>query len=405
MIGRDDVPLAIVCLVVFVSLMGAGIVVPLFPFFGARVGASPAAITQLVAAFSLGQLISTPFWGWLSDRIGRRPVFLMSLTGAAFAYILLGTADSVGMLLFSRIVGGLASGIGAVAFAAAADLSRGEDRARAIGRVGAAAAFGFIVGPALGGLLAGSDPASADYLVIALVAGSLDLVAMALAWKLLPETHPVEARVGASRGIGADGLPRAVVTAAPLMKLLRDPLLWRMNLIGLLGAGGMAVLDSTFPLFANRALGLSPREIGLMFGAMAGTNALLQAVAVGPAMNRFGARTCLLASVSIYGAGCLVVAVSHTVPVLMAGMLVLAVGYALFTPPASQLVSNEVGPADRGAALGIFQGAGNIGRFLTPLVSGAMFTAFGMGSPFLGAAVLMVPALLLILGLSRYRGS
>lgn len=393
--ARDPVPLALVCLVVFVSLMGAGIVVPLFPFFGAQFGATPAEITHMVAAFSLGQLVSTPFWGWLSDRIGRKPVLVLSLAGATCAYVVMGLADSIGMLQFSRLLGGLASGIGAVAFAAAADLSGPQDRAKAIGRVGAATSLGFIVGPAVGGLLAGTDPASASYLHIALFAGGLDLLALLLALWLLPETHPPAARAAAARG------------APPVhwRELLRDPLLWRMNAVGLLGSAGMAVVDSTFPLYADRALQLSPREIGLMFAVMAGTNALLQALAVAPAMARFGAVGCLRIALSVYAAGCVIVALAGSVAVVMAGLLVLAFAYALFLAPASQLVSNEVGPGDRGAALGLFQGAGNVGRFLTPLVSGLMFSSLGASSPFLGAALLMLPALLVTAGISRCRGS
>lgn len=393
--ARNQVSLALVCLVVFVSLMGAGIVVPLFPFFGAQFGATPTEITHMVAAFSLGQLVSTPFWGWLSDRIGRKPVLILSLAGATGAYVVMGLASSIEMLQFSRLLGGLASGIGAVAFAAAADLSGPTDRAKAIGRVGAATAFGFIVGPAVGGLLAGTDPASASYLDIALFAGGLDLLALLLALWLLPETHPPEARAAAIQ----DAPP------AHWRELLRDPVLWRMNAVGLLGSAGMAVVDSTFPLYADLALGLSPREIGLMFAAMAGTNALLQALAVGPAMTRFGAVSCLRIALSVYAVGCVIVALAGSIAAVMAGLLVLAFAYALFLAPASQVVSNEVGAGDRGAALGMFQGAGNIGRFITPLMSGLMFSTLGASSPFVGAALMMVPALLMTAGINRYRES
>lgn len=392
--ARNQVSLALVCLVVFVSLMGAGIVVPLFPFFGAQFGATPAEITHMVAAFSLGQLVSTPFWGWLSDRIGRKPVLILSLAGATGAYVVMGLASSIEMLQFSRLLGGLASGIGAVAFAAAADLSGPADRAKAIGRVGAATALGFIVGPAVGGLLAGTDPANASYLNIALFAGGLDLLALLLALWLLPETHPPEARAAATQ----DAPP------AQWRDLLRDPVLWRMNAVGLLGSAGMAVVDSTFPLYADRALGLSPREIGLMFAAMAGTNALLQALAVGPAMTRFGAVSCLRISLTVYAAGCVIVALSGSIAGVMVGLLVLAFAYALFLAPASQVVSNEVGAGDRGAALGMFQGAGNVGRFMTPLVSGLMFSTFGASSPFVGAALLMIPALIATGGIRRLAG-
>ena len=129
--------LVIVGLVVFITFIGIGIIVPLFPFFGERIGASPETITLAVAVGAFGQLISTPFWGWLSDRIGRKPVLLLSLLGSTLANVLLAYADTLPTLLFSRLVAGLMSGIIAVAFAAASDVTVGEQRAKAMGRIGA----------------------------------------------------------------------------------------------------------------------------------------------------------------------------------------------------------------------------------------------------------------------------
>lgn len=374
--------LLVVGLIVFITFVGIGIIVPLFPFFGERIGASPETITLAVAVGAFGQLVSTPFWGWLSDRIGRRPVLLLSLAGSTVANVMLAFADSLPWLMASRLVAGLTSGIIAVAFATVSDVTSGERRAQAMGRTGAAFSFGFMMGPALGGLLAGSNPGTTDYFGIAMMAAGLDVLALLIGWRFLPETHPPEHR-----------------SAAPLFdwgvaaRTLGHPVLVRLAVANLLFAGSFAVIDSLLPLFGNRVHAFTPLQIGYVFTFMGLVSTLVQFLCVGWVAGRFGPYVSVICGLASFGAGHALIAVSPVPTVLVAGAFCIAVGFGLFNAPASTIVTTAAAAGERGTVLGVFQGAGNVGRTLTPLYSGWLFTAFGSAVPFAAAALMLVPAL------------
>lgn len=382
--------LLVVGLILFITFVGIGIIVPLFPFFGERIGASPETITLAVAVGAFGQLVSTPYWGWLSDRIGRRPVLLLSLVGSTIANVLLAFADSLSWLLVSRLVAGLTSGIIAVAFATVSDVTAGEARTRAMGRIGAAFSFGFMMGPALGGLLAGSDASATDYFGIAMMAASLDVLALIIAWRFLPETHPPEHR-----------------SEAPLFdwnvaaRALAHPVLTRLAIANLLFAGGFAVIDSLLPLFGNRVHAFTPMQIGYVFTGMGFVSTLVQACAVGWVSQRLGLYVAVMCGLSIFGIGHALIAISPVPAVLVAGALCIAIGFGLFNAPSSTLVTTVAATTERGTVLGVFQGAGNIGRTLTPLYSGWLFTTLGTAAPFAAAALMLVPAVVAVLAARR----
>ncbi|MBL8629799.1 MAG: MFS transporter, partial [Rhodospirillaceae bacterium] len=180
--------------IVFVGLLGVTLVIPLFPFFAYRVNAGPDMITAIMAVYAAGQFVAAPFWGKVSDSIGRKPVFLISTVGGVFSYVLLGFADSIEMLLLSRAIGGLMAGNVAVAFASMSDLTTNENRAKGMGLIGGAFNLGFIAGPAMGGILAGNDAATANLPMIAMVAGGMSAVAFCATLFFLPESLPPEKR-------------------------------------------------------------------------------------------------------------------------------------------------------------------------------------------------------------------
>ena len=146
-------PLLIIFLTIFVNLVGFGIIIPLLPFYAVTFGASPLVIGLLFAVFSLCQLVAAPVLGDLSDRYGRRPVLMFSLAGTVVSFVMLALAHSVWMLFAARIVDGLSGGNISTARAYVADITEPKDRARAYGLIGAAFGLGFILGPALSGVL------------------------------------------------------------------------------------------------------------------------------------------------------------------------------------------------------------------------------------------------------------
>src|SRR5262249_36112141 len=168
--------------------------IPLLPFYAVRFGASPQQVTLLLAVYSLMQLFTAPLWGRLSDRVGRRPVLTVSMAASVLAYFWICAAPALWMLFAARALAGACAGNIAAAQAYIADVTKPEDRAKGMGLIGAAFGLGFIIGPALGGLLAGSDPATADVETPAWVAAGLSFAALCGVVLLLAESLPVERR-------------------------------------------------------------------------------------------------------------------------------------------------------------------------------------------------------------------
>ena len=185
-------PLALVFLIVFIDLMGFGIVIPLLPLYGEAYHPTPVAFGFMMASYSLMQFLFAPVMGRISDRCGRRPVLLLSLAGTVAGYLLFALQDSFAMLVAARVAGGIMGANVATAQAVIADITGPEDRARGMGLIGAAFGLGFILGPALGGTahrLGHSFPG--------LLAAALSATALILAWLTLPETWPPERRARA----------------------------------------------------------------------------------------------------------------------------------------------------------------------------------------------------------------
>ncbi|OLB63620.1 MAG: hypothetical protein AUI11_00660 [Acidobacteria bacterium 13_2_20CM_2_66_4] len=185
-------PLLIIFLTIFVNLVGFGIIIPLLPFYAQTFGASPTVIGLLFAVFSLCQLAAAPALGDISDHHGRRPVLVFSLLGTVISFVMLAVAHSVAMLFAARIVDGLSGGNISTARAYVADVTEPKDRARAYGLIGAAFGLGFILGPALSGVLA-----KISYTAPIWAAAAVTLVATVMAWAWLPETvHRAHAGTG-----------------------------------------------------------------------------------------------------------------------------------------------------------------------------------------------------------------
>src|SRR6476660_9709228 len=185
-------PLLIIFLTIFVNLVGFGIIIPLLPFYAQTFGASPLTIGLLFAVFSLCQLLAAPALGDLSDRYGRRPILIFSLLGTVVSFVMLALAHSIAMLFAARIVDGLSGGNISTARAYVADVTEPKDRARAYGLIGAAFGLGFVMGPALSGLVA-----KVSYTAPIWAAAAVTLVATVMAWLWLPATvHRAAAGTG-----------------------------------------------------------------------------------------------------------------------------------------------------------------------------------------------------------------
>src|SRR6202012_4753151 len=188
--------MAILFLIVFIDLVGFGIVIPLLPYYALHFQASPLEVTSMMACYSFAQFFASPFWGRMSDRVGRKPVLLVSLFCSVVSYIGMGLASSLWMLFAARLLAGAGAGNIAAAQAYITDSTTEENRAKGLGMIGAAFGLGFTLGPAIGGMLAGSNPTAESLARPAFAAALMSLIALVLTAILLKESLSPEQRAG-----------------------------------------------------------------------------------------------------------------------------------------------------------------------------------------------------------------
>src|SRR5689334_1054580 len=263
-------PLLIIFLTIFVNLVGFGIIVPLLPFYAESFGASPLVIGLLFAVFSLCQLIAAPALGDLSDRYGRRPVLVFSLAGTVVSFVMLALAHNIVMLFAARIVDGLSGGNISTARAYVADITEPKDRARAYGLIGAAFGLGFILGPALSGVLA-----HISYTAPIWAAAGITLVAAAMAWFWLPET--------VHRAHAGTGMPFKNVAL-----MMKRPGVRRVLVIDFVYWMAFAVFQTTFSLFAANRFGFDAPQAGYFFAAFGVLGVVVQGAFIRPVVHRLG---------------------------------------------------------------------------------------------------------------------
>ncbi|MBL8557160.1 MAG: MFS transporter [Hyphomonadaceae bacterium] len=375
-------------LVVFVSMTGFGVLVPITPFFGLHMGADAGQITIAMGAYSLGQLVAAPLWGRVSDRYGRRPVLIVTLVLTGVSYLVLARVETIFAFGFVRFAAGLAAGNVSAAFAAATDISSPETRARAMGVVGAGFGLGFIVGPAIGGLIAGQAPDATDFARVCFVACALAGIAALVAFFLLQETRPDDLP------LRKPGQFRALFSRAVLVQLVGATLL---------GVTAQAMLETSFGLWADEKLGWGPPEIGVNLGALGLVAALLQGMGAGPLAKRFGEPALLRTGYALYAAGFLLLAFAAAPFVAIFAVTLLGIGAGLIGPSAQSLISQQAAGDERGAVLGFQQSASSLGRVIGPVLAGPMMHHYGLATPYVFAGLLCAGALVLAWASTRAR--
>src|SRR3954468_10441118 len=303
MLGLVTRPLTIIFLTIFVNLVGFGINIPLLPFYAETFGASPLVIGLLFAVFSLCQLLAAPALGDLSDRYGRRPVLIFSLLGTVVSFAMLALAHSIAMLFAARIVDGLSGGNISTARAYVADITEPKDRARAYGLIGAAFGLGFILGPALSGVLAG-----VSYTAPIWAAAAVTVVATLMAWLWLPETVH---RTRAGAGNPFSYLP----------ELMRRSHVRRVLVIDFVYWFALAMFQTTFALFAARRFGFDAARTGYYFAAFGVLGAVIQGGFIRPIVRRLGDKSTFLVGLAVGAVGLALSAFTHS-PLLFALLLI-----------------------------------------------------------------------------------
>lgn len=368
---------SILFLTVFLDLLGYGIVIPLLPEFARSFGASAALVGLLIAGYSLAQFIGSPILGGLSDRIGRRPVLLATITINAASFVLFALTQSLILLFAARLVSGFAAGNLAVAQAYLSDVTPPERRAKAFGMIGAATGLGFVFGPPIGGFITQHYGVSA---VGWFVAG-LCLLNLALAAARLPETRVP----GGSRG------PNPFSPEA-MRRITRSPVLSRMFLTYVLFISGFAVLTVVGALLWIDRFALTEAQVGYTFGIVGIVMALTQVV-VGPLVARTGEKRLLLTGLLLMAialAAMPVVPPALFIPLQVMAIAAFAVGYAFAQPTGTAIVAGGVEASDQGQVLGQYQAVAALGRIVGPLLGGVAYQITPALPFFIGSGLILL---------------
>ena len=387
-------PIIILFLIVFIDLVGFGLLIPLLPFYVQRVGAGPEIITITLGLYSLFQFIAAPIWGKLSDRYGRKPVLAWSLAGFAVSYVMLAYADTLAMVIASRVFGGLMAGNISAAFAYVTDITTEDTRAKGMGLLGAAFGLGFIFGPVIGGVLAGTDVETANYVLPALFAAGLTVLAFLGVLVALPESLSEEVRQRIRDRPKVPWLTqfRLVMTRRAIALITVTAFVVTM---------AFALLEVTLALWANAVVALGPRDIGLVLAYVGIIGVVIQGGLIGPLTKRYAETGLMIVAILSFLCGYAGLVITTNWAMLMLSMTLIAVGSGISNPVLSSLVSKQADETERGVVIGLYQSAGSLARVIGPLYAGVVFANFGAPAPFALAAVFMVPAVIMVLALPK----
>jgi DHA1 family tetracycline resistance protein-like MFS transporter len=397
--------MAILFIVIVLSSMGFGLVIPPFMFVAVNLGATEMMAAFIISTFAMGQFLATPIWGRLSDRYGRKPILILTMLGSSIAYLLMAWADSsasIDMLLASRFLTGLMAGNFAAATAYVADITPPEKRAQGMGMVGGAVSLGFMAGPALGGMLSGPTADTASLLWPSLAAAVMSFITLIAIVFFLKESLSPEKRAAAIEQRGNTSSKEG-----SFRDILTRPVLGLMVVMGFLVFFAVTNFETIFPLWSSVAFDWGPREVGFCFMYLALIVMVTQMFVVGRLAPIYGEGKLLIAAITFYIIGLLFMA---TVPfgfepaswkIMMIGITFTSFGGAMFNTASTTWVSKQAGDTERGAVLGLFQSAGWGGRAAGPTVSGYLFQTFGSNTPLFAGAILMLPVLAIVIIIRR----
>lgn len=367
--------------VIIVDLIGFGIVLPILPFWADRFGASGLALGALLASHAAMQFLLAPTWGRLSDRIGRRPVMLITIAGTAVALAALGLAESLPAIFLARIMAGAFGANISVATAYITDVTDEADRTRWMGMVGASFAVGFTLGPPIGGLLAGVSHGAPMFFAAGLAAVNLVWAAL----RLVEPSHKEQ-------------IERASAIDVNRFSVLRDAAVRRLCLVYFLYSVAVTQLETTFAYFMLHRFGYRELGVALLMFAMAVLMGGIQGGAMRRLAKRYPERSLAICGLAVMTVAFLFVPRTGSVGLLLIPLAALAIGRAITQPPLMSLASMEAAEDARGIVMGVFQSSASAARIGGPLLAGALYDA-GQAWPFVAASALGALAGVLALGI------
>ena len=361
-------------MVALLDLIGFGIVIPILPFLSPSLGADKMDIALIIVTYALCAGLFAPFWGRLSDRLGRKPVIMICLAGAAVSYTMLAFASTLWMIFVARGFAGAMAGNFGVASAMMADITTPENRARGMGLIGSAFGLGLVLGPLLGGLLTVDGD---SFTLPCIVAGCMSVLAILAAALFLPESLSQERRAAhaATQKKGQQGSILAMLRATGNRLLVFQYTLHNAF---------VSSATYIFPLWVGDLLNWNAREVGIVFGVQGAIMVLLQGVVLGPAVQAFGEVRLLRIGLSACLVGLMLAVNADTAPMMVAAMLVALSGTTMCMPLLNTIISHSTPTEVRGRMMGTTGAASSWGRVAGPLIAGTNLALFGYSGAWLG---------------------
>ncbi len=366
--------LGILFVVVFVDLLGFGMVIPVLPLYAKKLGAQEAWVGLLSSGYSAMQFVFAPIWGRLSDRVGRRPVLLVSIGMTAVAFAMYGFASDFAWLLAARLFAGVATANIAIAQAYVADVTTPETRAKGMGLIGAAFGLGFVLGPAFGGVLSRWSLAAPSF-----AAAGLAAVNLVAAWFILgePEQHKAAGHGARPKGVNA------------LLAELARPGVAALIAIYFLSIAAFSAMENTYAFLATERYGLEAEKVFWLFAYIGIIVVIVQGGLIGPLTRRFGEKPLLVAGLLLQGGALVALPFASGLAGLLAATAPLALGSGLASPTLSSLLSRHARADDQGGTLGLGQSAAAVGRVVGPEAGTWTYATHAPFVPFVAGAVLM----------------
>ncbi|WP_226038481.1 MFS transporter [Aquibacillus saliphilus] len=368
--------LPILFAVMFLVMVGFGIIIPVLPFYAEEIGASPTQLGLLMAVYSLMQLIFAPMWGRISDRIGRKPVIMIGILGLALSFFLMALSTQLWMLFLARIIGGfLSSANMPTVMAYVADITTEEDRGKGMGIIGASIGLGFIFGPAIGGIFSNISLNVPFY-----VAGASSLITFFIVMFFLKESLSLESKTNYSKSKNS------------LRQTMSGPtsILFFLQLFVSLSLSG---LEATFAYFAAEKAGLGAVKLGYIFMIMGLAGAVVQGGLVGKLTKRFGEGSIIQMGIVISAIGFLLILFVNNFTTAAIFLTIFGVGNGLIRPSVSSLLTKK-STTGHGSTTGLLSSFDSLGRIIGPPLGGWLFS-LAIGLPYISGIVLSLVAFVL----------
>lgn len=368
--------LLLLFIIMFLVMVGFGIIIPVLPFFAEKIGATPTELGLLMAVYSLMQLLFAPMWGRISDRIGRKPVLLIGIAGLSLSFFLFAISTELWMLFAARIIGGILSSANMpTSMAYVADITSAEDRGKGMGIIGAAVGLGFIFGPAIGGVFSKTSLNAPFW-----IAGIVSVVTFIFVMLFLKESLSKENRTSAA--VGEDTPWKTVKGNMGFLYFLSFFISF-----------SLAGLEATFAYFAAARAGIDSVNLGYIFMIMGFAGAAVQGGLVGRFIKKYGEGRVIQAGIIVSIIGFCLLLLLHNFFTAALFLTIFGLGNGVIRPAVSSLLT-KVNTTGHGGVTGVLSSFDSLGRILGPPLAGVLYSIM-IHLPYISGAFISVLAFVL----------